>query len=356
MAAITYGPALKNLGWLMPLLENSSIYVPTERVAPALDAFEEQLGDMLNHPAFSEFGAVDVYRSEVDAWAERWAIDRITEAEKRVMAEALFGAIAPEHRQSAGRLMREAVSYSGTTDPGAIRQTMAGHPSNFTPAEDLLVTANLWRSLQLRQLFRFALESLLYWITLEIGNGSRTTDELVRALLDQAGIDGSVASKSLKRWGQTKNAGPVELIDSIQTAINSGEPDRLVVEIFRGLGAIFAEVSADQEVYGRPDRLPVVQACREFASFHDQPTSTFLRHIIESWIFAQHVYWSVGRGLGDARGRGKRLMRLKVILEEGGWTLAPNVSSSSIPRPTADRLRTAISLGTECGYLPAGPI
>jgi len=44
-----------------------------------------------------------------------------------------------------------------------------------------------------------------------------------------------------------------------------------------------------------------------------------MTHVFDSWIFGQHVYWSVGRGLVDARSQGKTILRLKVVLEEGGW-------------------------------------
>ena len=75
--------------------------------------------------------------------------------------------------------------------------------------------------------------------------------------------------------------------------------------------------------------------------------SGFVRHLLESWVLAQHVYWSVGRGLADARARGKTILRLKVVLEEGGWTLAPGASFMAPPVPTRDRLQTALSLATE---------
>jgi hypothetical protein len=77
----------------------------------------------------------------------------------------------------------------------------------------------------------------------------------------------------------------------------------------------------------------------------------FVRHILESWVLAQHVYWSVGRGLADARAGGKTILRLKVVLEEGGWTLAPGASQISPPQPTPDRLQTALNLADECGLL-----
>lgn len=70
-------------------------------------------------------------------------------------------------------------------------------------------------------------------------------------------------------------------------------------------------------------------------------------------MLAQHVYWSVGRGLADARAQGKTLLRLKVVLDEGGWALAPGVSAGSVPLPTADRLETMVTLASECGLLLA---
>jgi hypothetical protein len=81
----------------------------------------------------------------------------------------------------------------------------------------------------------------------------------------------------------------------------------------------------------------------------DGTVQEFVRHVLESWVLAQHAYWSVGRGLADARARGKILLRLRIILDEGGWTLTPGAPRGSAPRPTPDRLQTAITLATECG-------
>lgn len=69
---------------------------------------------------------------------------------------------------------------------------------------------------------------------------------------------------------------------------------------------------------------------------------------LESWVLAQHEYWSVGRALADACAGAHVLLRLKVILEEGGWTLAPGAVVGNPPEPTRDRLQTAITLAREC--------
>ena len=102
----------------------------------------------------------------------------------------------------------------------------------------------------------------------------------------------------------------------------------------------------------RADRLPLWRAKKEFTKFADRPPQAFLRHVIEVWILGQHAYWAIGRGLSDARARGKTILRLKIFVEEDGWGLAPGASSSAPPNPTPDRLETALSLARENGFDP----
>jgi hypothetical protein len=96
----------------------------------------------------------------------------------------------------------------------------------------------------------------------------------------------------------------------------------------------------------RHDRLPLARANQEVNAYRNSSPQKFLTHVFESWIFGQHVYWAVGRGLADARAQDKTILRLKIIYEEQGWTLAPGVSASAsnAPGATPDRLGTALSL------------
>src|SRR5205085_2623064 len=78
---INYGPALRSLGWTERSLADPEIYVPCKGAKEALDAFEGQITDRLDHPAFSKLGSVEVKRSDVEKWADGWALDSPTKAE-----------------------------------------------------------------------------------------------------------------------------------------------------------------------------------------------------------------------------------------------------------------------------------
>lgn len=137
-APINYGPALKMLGWVQSHPDHSEILIPTATAAPALDAFEARIADRLNHPAFSKFGSVTVTATEARGWSKAWALDKVTKAEADAMNEMLFGTSAPLCRQKGGKLMLAAAKHSSTTEVDVLRRTMAGPPSRFKPATDLL--------------------------------------------------------------------------------------------------------------------------------------------------------------------------------------------------------------------------
>ncbi len=83
----------------------------------------------------------------------------------------------------------------------------------------------------------------------------------------------------------------------------------------------------------RAERLPLVRARRELAARSHTSVFEFMRHVLEAWVLAQHSYWSGGRGLADARAGGRTLLRLRIILDEGGWTLTPGAPLGGAPRP-----------------------
>jgi hypothetical protein len=354
-APVNYGPGLRMLGWVQSHPKYPSVLIPTPEVASALDAFESLIVDRLSHPAFSEFGSVEVTAEEAAAWADAWAIGETTEAERRTMNELLFGSGAPIARRMGGALMLRAAEYASTIDVGRVRTAMAGAPSGFVVPAELDEICGAWRRAQVRQLFRLSLESLLYWIIGALDDGPKTTSVLVDRFLSRiSGRSQNGNASEWLNWGDVDLIGPTELMGRIEDALGDSASTDLASRTADGLAFCLKKEAPESDLdFERVDRLPLFRARREAAAWAAQPATDFVRHVLESWVLAQHTYWSIGRGLADARARGKTLLRLKVILDEGGWTLAPGASRGSPPIPTPDRLQTALTLAGECGLLSA---
>lgn len=349
-APINYGPGLKMLGWVHPHPIYPDVMIPNAAAAPALDALEAQIGDLLDHDAFSGFGPVVVTRDEARAWADSWAMNSVTEPEARVMSELLVGSAAPVGRRLGGELMLSAAVHASSTSADRLRAAMAGPPSDFVPPAHLLEIREAWRRVQIRQLFRFSLEALFYWTLDRLQGTSSSIEVLVKKYLDQIPRPAHITTAGA--WIESLSApaaGPTELITRIQHALDDPTGGDLANSIATGLAFCLSEASQAESLAERTDRLPLLRARLEAASRAGDSIEEFLRHVFESWVLAQHAHWSVGRGLADARAHGKTLLRLKIILDEGGWTLTPGASRGSPPQPTQDRLQTAVSLATECG-------
>ncbi|MGO9356736.1 MAG: septum formation inhibitor-activating ATPase [Xanthobacteraceae bacterium] len=354
MAPINYGPALKTMGWIEQHQYHPNVFLPSAAAAPAVAAFEHQISGFINAPAFNRFGPMDVAAADVGSWAEAWALDKPTEAERAIMRDMFMGSNAPSARRKGCNLMLAAARENADPNPELeqIRAAMAGAPSSFVPSGELDETQVAWRRVQVRQLFRLALEALLYWASLRLRDGAKMTNVLVSEFIGEY-TEGGVISPSIE-WLEsppTAAGGPTELQDQIVAALRDPAGANLPQAIVAGLKMCLAEPPDAPGPLDRPDRLPLARARREAEAWAAASTSDFLRNVFESWIFAQHVYWSVGRGLADARARGKTILRLKVVLEEDGWALTPGVDAASRPLPSGDRLRTALTIATECGLI-----
>jgi hypothetical protein len=267
------------------------------------------------------------------------------------MAEVLLGSGAPLARRKGCELMIAAVKRARRADVAHIRSMMAGPPSQFVPRSDLASTLEAWRRVQVRQLFRLSLEALLYWIMWQVEEGPLSTEALVGTFLDQVGRPRRSAARDWLNAARNSGDGPTELIARVSQAMEDASQTEMASAIADSLAFCVAEAPEHGQDFERADRLPLFRARREVDAWGKAPARNFVRHILESWVLAQHVYWSVGRGLADARARGKKtILRLKVILEEGGWTLTPGAFRAQ-PLPTRDRLETALSLAKECGLI-----
>lgn len=353
MAAINYGPALRILGWIEPDPDGSGAMCAcrTPTVQAALDAFEACIMDRVGHPAFSILGEVTVTAAEARAWLDGWAMDRPTEAEKAAMRLALADPASSRERSAGISLMLAAVDGTGTTIQ-TLRRAMCEPPAAAPHTARLEPTRLAWRRMQVRQAFRLALEALLHWTTFALhGRPPRGTATLVEVFLGE--VPDRPAEVTADEWlAGTDLTNPVDAMEALQGCLAAPGAAGLAAAITNALAFCLREAPAKAESFESSDRLPLARARREWLAWGKESASAFLRHVFESWVLAQHVYWAVGRGLADARAGGKTLLRLRVVLEEDGWTLAPGMPSAG-PLPTADRLETAMSLARECGLVPA---
>lgn len=354
MAPINYGPALKSMGWIQQHQVYPNVYMPSIAAGPAIAAFEKCISSFIAAPAFSQFGPIKVDAADVAMWAEAWAMDKPTEAERNVMRQLLLGAGAPIARQKGCALMLAAAHFVAqpNLDDQSVRAAMSGNPSSFIAPNSLAETHAAWRKVQVRQLFRLALEALLYWASLRLGEGAKMTNILVSDFVDEYVAD-DARSATIDWFDPILTDGPIELQEKIVSALQNSAEGNLPQAIVHGLRLCLVEAQAYPDSFDRPDRLPLSRARRDAEAWAAGSTTDFLRNVLENWIFAQHVYWSVGRGLADARARGKSILRLKIVLEENGWALTPGIDSAALPSPSGDRLRTALNIARECGLVSA---
>lgn len=350
-APINYGPALKMLGWIQPHPEYRDVMMPRSIVTPALDAFEARFKSLLDHDAFAKFGTVVVTRREAARWGQRWAIEDISPDEAAVMCKLLLGVEGQAGRREAAGLILSAAEHVHSTEEEDLRPPMEGPPSSFKPPTELIEVRDSWRRVQVRQVFRLALEAMLHWTIGKLAGRTLSSEALIAAF--SAEVPTLAQATTANAWLSTvrpRHTGPTALIGRLEAALDANDSKAVAQAVSAGLAFSLAENPGPGAHEQRPDRLPLHRARREATALADGSPAGFVRHVLESWVLAQHAYWSVGRGLADARAGGKTLLRLRVVLEEGGWTLTP-LNRSQPPAPTPDRLQTMVSLMIECGLL-----
>ena len=321
--------------------------VPGEATDKLLDAFEEQLTPILSHKLFNGWDACSLTRAKAEEWAEVWDMDDLLKAERKSMRARLVGDIASKQRRGGFRLLArvwEDVEEEEERGEDALRPAMYDLASNELHEEVVL-----WRRVQVRQAFRLALEALFEWVVGEIGGGTFMTVALAIRLLNETDIDEGVTAREWFEALLNRNTTVVGALEELQSCLQARRDAGAAA-----LQALAVAVLSPAELHDRSDRrerLPIALAAADLERLGDGTPDCFIAHVIESWIIAQHTYWSVGRGLADARAGGKRILRLRLVLEPGGWRVTRGQGSRGIPSPTPDRLKTALSLALESGLV-----
>lgn len=181
-----------------------------------------------------------------------------------------------------------------------------------------------------------------------MGDGPLHTGPVADKFLSELSDD---LPESAREWmldgGDADN--PVDRLKSLREAFSdwSALPDAIHLALRYSL----CEAPATAMEFEAFDRLPLRRARQEMERWASLSPRECMMHILEVWIMAQHTYWCVGRGLADARNRGKTILRLRIVMDEGGWRQTPGTSLGNPPETTPDRLETVISLLDECRKL-----
>lgn len=345
-AAVNYGPSLFNLCFARRGAQRDEVRLHPLADA-ALNSLDSLLGDQRNHSAFTKFGEVTVTQADLKLWGGLWDIEKITNAECEHIATTLGGKEAPLERQHGIRLLKTAIERIGVRGDSAVRKAMcdcgAAHDNS-----QLQESTAVWRGIQARQLFRLTLEALLYWATVEVSDRPSTVERMASRFLE-----GTPSEHTVEAWlAIPADPDAVDIIEPIleleKLLRGRVDANSLPSVIYQGLRAALACKAIDSNE--RQDRLPLERAQTEAKSFADKSPAQFMEYILSAWAIGQHVYWSVGRGIGDARRGQDRILRLKIVPDEAGLRIVPGANNSA-PRTTPDRLSTAITLLQEAGEL-----
>ncbi|KAA5803570.1 septum formation inhibitor-activating ATPase [Alkalicaulis satelles] len=347
-APINYGPSLKGLRWVVANPENTSILLPVDQENGYLADFEDALRPALEHPALSTFGPVAVAADDVRQWSKLWPMASLSTAEQQAARTRVFGEMASPPRRAAFELMKAAYQRSTSKNISEIR-TMMADPGIWTSLSvDGQSAGRAWAEVQVRQLFRLAIEGLFYWMTRWIDGKPIDTSGVAEKFVRLTESRTSRASDWISGFA-FPSTGVVTCLEQLDEAL-SGELDAMPQAILAGLATAISQAPDEAHSFESADRLPLSLAARQARAWSGQAPRVIMTRLMSDWVLAQHTYWAIGRGLADARSQGKSILRLKLVLEDGNWTNVPGTFQPR-PNPTPDRLETALSLAMETAAL-----
>jgi hypothetical protein len=389
IAALWYGPASKTvtgLGFLDPLPGRSEFFRATGLGVQLATALDEQL--RLQETCYRRLlDTLDpVLASEEDAkllW-RAWSPENLTEPERAAFAAALYSdeqvgntsTLRGKRSTTLALVLHHLKCCEAPASAPEIRMGMALSATAsgvYTVPETLLATRNNWLTLQMRQLQRLSMESLLSWSEAQIlGHRVRETTEMASnfdrhwdptqygllagslaeliSVLDQEAIsvEGFIAAV---RAGTLPN--PFDVMSSIHSTIRAGS-DQFTNEAFLGLllCASFAAATdaagsllAMTQLGGSP-RVSMANLRKRLVGLGDVSVREAFEFVLETLIISQHMATAVNRFEGQNQ-------RLRLTLEEGG--LDALVGKPWEPTVTEDRLPTLLSLAAQSRLLmPTG--
>lgn len=381
MAALWYGPASKTdtgLGLLEP--RGNMFFRATAEGAALAKALDARL--RLDKERYERLlSTLDpVEATEVDALAlwKRWSPDRQIRPEMDAFAPTLFSesrvgdyASLLGRRSSTLALSRLFLAHRGAVaSSDEIRAGMflaADGGNGAFPIPELLAPAHRkWVVLQMRQLQRLALETLLSWCESRVLGGDQDTAQLAAVAVDswvrhaplaRDGAHFGALSSGIARRFSTFDSfmaecrrrddwSPFRLMGEIQRARRESDDALPSLCIFSlSLCAVFADClppRTDEMRAGGAVRLSMRHMADRLKALADLPFAEAVRFCIEMFVISQHFATAVNRFDGINS-------RLRLTIEENG--LSPLVNEAWAPTVAADRLFILLALAADCGLL-----
>lgn len=384
IAALWYGPATKivtGLGFLMPVPGKTGLFRVTGlgiHLAEALDAHLRS-DDGVYHRLLATLDPVAGSEEDAIALWKIWTPDLILDAERAAFLPALFSEDEiGELRSLIGKrstTLALAIEYlrrcSAPANVSDVRHGMAlsvaQDGSRYTVPDLLVPVRNSWLSLQMRQLQRLSMESILSWcenciLTDRVhdtatmaqrfsdswdsadkeNGGTLTVSEIVELFDEQSqNIDGFTAAID---EGRLSN--PFELMRTIQTLFKVRDP-AFVHQAFLGLLLCVAYAGAAESEtnflrMGAAQRVSLDSLRRRILGLGAVSVREAFQYILEALIVSQHFSTAVNRFDG-------RNQRLRLTIEETGLEVL--VGKAWEPTVTEDRLATLLSLAAQSGLL-----
>ncbi len=372
LGAIQYGPSIRGAGGLRWLTASEDVFVPTKEVMPAIEAFDTlvspHLPRCLKDPTWTS-----ITREELLGIAPICDHRKPTDVERKVFALRFFGneelerkEILLGRRRATLRLMLEALaSADEPCSVETVRARMFGVDASQSSDAAVERARHGWRVLQIRQLQRLAIEALYIATEARLADASATTSEIVdmfTELLEQDDVDVSgnadrMLETAFAEWSEDPERAVFTLMSMLEDQQRT-DPSAIPRLSLAALACVrrlalaeqqnAAGVAFMQDFDRESDRLPLSLMLDRLAELGDRPATEALREFVEAWVFGQHLRWSVIRS-GDGK------QRLRVGLDEGGWTLLRGDLSATFGA-TPDRLRSALRLLADAGLIRAvGP-
>lgn len=381
IAALWYGPASKTvtgLGFLEPVASEFFRTVGQGiALAEALDNVLRSKPDLYGR-LLDTLDPVEAGEEDAGSLWNLWGIGTLTAAERHAFRQALYDCdAAGDYRSPLGQrssTIALAMLHLSHCDTAAseedIREGMYFAASAEGIPYEVPATLNRaqrkWIVLQVRQLQRYALETILAWcehmIIYESMHDTVALTEVALTKLGEAsfplhldegigrlieGLDHEFGSvEDFVERGRVNSAfNPFAVMRDIRDAVAS-KGRGVIAQCLYGLFlcTAFAGCFTDktQVAAGGPARLSLYDLRRRLVALGDATLKQAIQFIIEALVISQHFATAVNRFDGQNQ-------RLRLSIEEDG--LIALVDKPWRPAITEDRLPTILSLAAECGLI-----